>query len=86
MRDREDEIENDDLESDEDDKEGEEEEEEEEVKGAGKSFSKLDGMIIRFYFFFLNTDLIIVERRFTLFSFFTESNYLKNSFFFYCIF
>ena len=84
MQDREDEIENDDLESDEDDKEGEEEEEE--VKGAGKSFSKLDGMIIRFYFFFLNTDLIIVERRFTLFSFFTESNYLKNLFFFYCIF
>ena len=53
MQDREDEIENDDLESDEDDKEGEEEEEEEEeeVKGAGKSFSKLDGMIIRFFFF-----------------------------------
>ena len=49
MQDREDEIENDDLESDEDDKEGEEEEEE--VKGAGKSFSKLDGMIIRFFFF-----------------------------------
>ena len=45
MLDREDEIENDDLETDED-----EEEDEKEEKGAGKSFSKLDGMTLNFFF------------------------------------
>ena len=44
MLDREDEIENDDLETDED-----EEEDEKKEKGAGKSFSKLDGMNLNFF-------------------------------------
>ena len=46
MLDREDEIENDDLETDDDEEENEKEE-----KGAGKSFSKLDGMNLNFFFF-----------------------------------